>query len=230
MYRIAPGEYIVVGNFKKQSATKTDNKTNTKTSINTNNTSDAMTKKYQSWIDNAHKGALVAIRDTKEYNDDDTTTSIAKGDFYILPDPTDNDGIYSEYHSYADVYKDKDGKYYIEVIGPDGSGMIPAADFTFSTSYNTYKESSEYKNLVNKYVYDDNYRGAKVTLSSPVKSDDGKISYSAGDTIEIEDPDITFNSYGNYSIYTFVPEDSASIHIPISSIASYTQFSDYEDE
>lgn len=234
MYRVASGEYVVVGNFKKKTSTpkkkpttstttntSANTSTDTNTSTNTNTTSDDWLSKYES----LGQGALVAVRDAKYYDgiyedEKGESTSIAKGQYYILPD--------LDYVSDGDdtdirVSKEDDGKDYIVVSDRWSTDYLPVSDFKFYS----YTETPEYKNLKKKYIFDSSkYNAAKVILNKSVSDQDDKDKvYPAGKEIEIQQPELIFNEDGSYSLYGYV-QDEANLYIPISSIVSYTPISD----
>lgn len=216
--RIGKNKYVKTSNFKKQ-VKKTNPSKKTKSTKNVKKTtskksSDPMINKYQAWLDERDDGVMVAIRDTRYsamYNYGGNDTTIHKGEIIEIPEDDEEDGG-------ASVFKAKDGQYYIEIAGPDDVVDYPAADFTF----NAYKKTSEYKNLVKKYILDeDKYSGADVTLSGPAYGDNN--DYKAGDKIKLDnndEMDIILNEQGGYSLIGYDDADG-EIEIPITSIASY---------
>lgn len=234
--RIGKNKYVKMSNFKtvtkkaKKSAVskKTTKKNNTTKKTETKpKSNDPMINKYQSWLDDRDNGALVAIRDTHfkaMYNYGNQSTLIPKGTIIEIPDYDEE-----EDDSSVSVFKDdKDGKYYIEMAGPDDVVDYPAADFTF----NAYKKTPEYKSLVKKYVYNgDKYDGAKVTASVPVNYYgviDPDQAYDAGEKFTIEEPSIVLNEKGGYSLIG-EDHDGYNVEIPVDKITSYKLIRD-DDE
>lgn len=213
--RIGKNRYVNYNNFKSKPKAKPTNYSN-----------DPTYKKYNSWLKQREDGVLVANKDTyyTTMNEPDKRKPVEKGSLIEIPDDSFNDetGVGS-----GAVIIKQHGEYYIQFQGRDEVVNYPAKDFDF----NPYKKTSEYRNLVNKYIQtkDGKY---KVTVNAPIhyySTDDNDIAYKAGESFTLTDADIVLNEKGGYSLIG-VADDGYLVEIPVNNISSYNLLPKSEDD